>query len=70
MATQFFAKEPNRLQRSQRAEVQFAEQMFMTLEATGNGIGLAATQVGILKRIIIINIGEVDEEVYEPLVLF
>ena len=52
------------------AEVQFAEQMFMTLEATGNGIGLAATQVGVLKRIIIINIGEVDEEVYEPLVLF
>ncbi len=52
------------------AELQFAEQMFMTLEATGNGIGLAATQVGILKRIIIINIGEVDDEVYEPLVLF
>lgn len=52
------------------AELQFAEQMFMTLEATGNGIGLAATQVGVLKRIIIINIGEVDDEVYEPLVLF
>lgn len=51
-------------------ELQFAEQMFMTLEATGNGIGLAATQVGVLKRIIIINIGEVDDEVYEPLVLF
>lgn len=52
------------------AELQFAEQMFMTLEATGNGIGLAATQVGVLKRIIIINIGEIDDEVYEPLVLF
>ncbi len=52
------------------AELQFAEQMFMTLEATGNGIGLAATQVGVLKRIIIVNIGEVDDEVYEPLVLF
>ena len=52
------------------AELQFTEEMFMTLEATGNGIGLAATQVGVLKRIIIINIGEVDDEVYEPLVLF
>ena len=52
------------------AELQFTEQMFMTLEATGNGIGLAATQVGVLKRIIIINIGEVDDEVYEPLALF
>ncbi|MXV83483.1 peptide deformylase [Candidatus Poribacteria bacterium] len=52
------------------AELQFAEQMFMTLEGTGNGIGLAATQVGVLKRIIIINIGEIDDEVYEPLVLF
>jgi peptide deformylase len=52
------------------AELQFAEQMFMTLEATGNGIGLAATQVGVLKRIIIINIGEIDDEVYEPLALF
>lgn len=52
------------------AELQLAEQMLMTLEATGNGIGLAATQVGILKRLIIIDIGEVDDEVYEPLVLF
>ena len=52
------------------AELQLAEQMLMTLEATGNGIGLAATQVGVLKRLIIVNIGEVDDEVYEPLVLF
>lgn len=52
------------------AERQLAEQMLMTLEATGNGIGLAATQVGILKRLIIVNIGEVDDEIYEPLVLF
>ena len=28
------------------AELQLAEQMLMTLEAIGNGIGLAATQVG------------------------
>jgi peptide deformylase len=52
------------------AELQLAEQMLMTLEATGNGIGLAATQVGVLKRLIIVDIGEVDDEEYEPLVLF
>jgi len=53
-----------------KAERQFADQMLMTLEATGNGIGLAATQVGVLKRLIIVNIGEEDDEAYEPLVLF
>ena len=52
------------------AEHQLAEQMLMTLYATGNGIGLAATQVGVLKRLIIVDIGEEDDEEYEPLVLF
>ena len=52
------------------AEQQLAEQMLETLYATGNGIGLAATQVGILKRLIIVDIGEDDDETYEPLVLF
>jgi peptide deformylase len=52
------------------AERQLAEDMLMTLEATGNGIGLAATQVGVLKRLIIVDIGEEDDEEYEPLVLF
>ena len=52
------------------AEYQLAEQMLETLYATGNGIGLAATQVGILKRLIIVDIGEEDDEAYEPLVLF
>ena len=52
------------------AERQLAVQMLETLYATGNGIGLAATQVGVLKRLIIINIGEEDDETYEPLVLF
>ena len=51
-------------------ERQFADQMLMTLEVTGNGIGLAATQVGALKRLIVVNIGEADDEAYEPLVLF
>lgn len=52
------------------AERQLAEQMLETLYATGNGIGLAATQVGVLKRLIIIDIGEDDDDTYEPLVLF
>ena len=52
------------------AERLLAEQMLETLYATGNGIGLAATQVGILKRLIIVDIGEEDDETYEPLVLF
>lgn len=52
------------------AERQLAVQMLETLYATGNGIGLAATQVGVLKRLIIVDIGEEDDEEYEPLVLF
>lgn len=52
------------------AERQLAEKMLMTLVATGNGIGLAATQVGVLKRLIVVDIGEVDDEEYETLVLF
>lgn len=52
------------------AELQLAEQMLLTLEAVGNGIGLAATQVGILTRLIVIDIGEDETETYEPLVLF
>ena len=52
------------------AELQIAEQMLETLYTTGTGIGLAATQVGILKRLIIVDIGEDDDEEYEPLALF
>ena len=52
------------------AERQLAVLMLETLYATGNGIGLAATQVGVLKRLIIVAIGEDDDETYEPLVLF
>ena len=52
------------------AERQLAELMLTTLEATGNGIGLAATQVGVLKRLIVVDIGEEDDEAYEPLILF
>lgn len=52
------------------AERQLAEDMLLTLHATGNGIGLAATQVGVLKRLIIVDIDEEDDDEYEPLVLF
>lgn len=52
------------------AERELAEQMLATLTAVGNGIGLAATQVGILKRLLVIDIGEEAEETHEPLVLF
>ena len=51
-------------------ERQFAVQMLETLYATGNGIGLAATQVGVLKRLIVVNIAEEDDETDDPLVLF
>ena len=51
-------------------ERQLAVQMLETLYATGNGIGLAATQVGVLKRLIVVDIGEEDDETYQPLVLF
>ena len=53
-------------------ELQLADEMLETLHATGNGIGLAATQVGVLKRLIIVDIGGDEEEMeeYEPLVLF
>lgn len=52
------------------AEVKLADDMLMTLYDTGNGIGLAATQVGILKRFLIVDIGDTDEETFEPLLLF
>ncbi len=52
-------------------EIKLAEDMLMTLYGTGNGIGLAATQVGILKRFLVVDIGGEDEEdIFEPLLLF
>ena len=52
------------------AELQLAEKMLITMYATGNGIGLAATQVGVLKRFLIVDISEVADEEYEPVMLF
>lgn len=52
------------------AEIKLAEDMLKTLYATGNGIGLAATQVGVLKRFLIVDLGESEDEKFEPLMLF
>ena len=52
-------------------EIKLAEDMLMTLYATGVGIGLAATQVGVLKRFLVVDIGGDDEEEkFDPLLLF
>ena len=52
------------------AEIKLAEEMLRTLYATGNGIGLAATQVGILKRFLIVDLGDDENEKFDPLMLF
>ena len=52
------------------AEIKLAEEMLMTLYATGNGIGLAATQVGVLKRFLIVDLGDDENQESEPLMLF
>ncbi len=53
------------------AEIKLADDMLMTLYATGVGIGLAATQVGVLKRFLIVDIsGDDEEEKFDPLLLF
>lgn len=51
-------------------EIKLAEDMLITFYAIGNGIGLAATQVGILKRFLIVDIGDEEDEEFEPLMLF
>ena len=51
-------------------ELQLAEEMLITMYATGNGIGLAAPQVGVLKRFLIVDVSAVDDEEYEPVMLF
>ena len=52
------------------AELQLAEEMLITMYTTGNGIGLAAPQVGVLKRFLIVDVSAVDDEEYEPVMLF
>lgn len=50
------------------AETKLAREMLITLYAT-NGIGLAATQVGVLKRFLIVDI-DIEDADYEPIMLF
>lgn len=45
--------------------VQLLEDMHETLKISKDGIGLAAPQVGILKRLIVIDLTEEDGEVYK-----
>jgi peptide deformylase len=58
------------VQKITEAETKLAEEMLMTLYATGNGIGLAATQVGILKQFLIVDLSENEDDGIEPLFLF
>ncbi len=58
------------VQKITEAEITLAEEMLMTLYATGNGIGLAATQVGILKQFLIVDLSENEDDGIEPLFLF
>ncbi len=58
------------VQKITEAEIKLAEEMLMTLYATGNGIGLAATQVGILKQFLIVDLSENEDDGIEPLFLF
>ena len=50
-------------------ELKFSEEMLMTLEAT-QGIGLAATQVGVLKQLLVVDLSANQDEIFEPMVLF
>ncbi|HOK43937.1 MAG TPA: peptide deformylase [Thermoclostridium caenicola] len=45
------------------------EDMKETLYACGNGIGLAAPQVGILKRMIVIDLGDGPMEIINPVIV-
>ena len=58
------------VQKITEAEIKLAEEMLITLYATGNGIGLAATQVGILKQFLIVDLSENEDDGIEPLFLF
>ena len=51
------------------AEQKLADDMLATMYAAPNGIGLAATQVGVMKRLIVID-AKRDDPASRPLVLF
>ena len=45
--------------------IELLEDMHETLKCSNDGIGLAAPQIGILKRLIVIDLSEEDGEVYK-----
>ena len=45
--------------------VELLNDMYDTLKASDDGIGLAAPQIGILKRLVVIDLSEEDGEVYK-----
>lgn len=49
--------------------IDLLEDMKDTLYSCGNGIGLAAPQVGILKRIIVIDVGDGLMEIINPVII-
>ncbi len=63
-------KRAETVQEITNVELKLAEEMLITLYASF-GVGLAATQVGVLKRFLIVDIGEdADGKEFEPLMLF
>ena len=45
--------------------IQLLEDMHETLKSSKDGVGLAAPQIGILKRLIVIDLSEEDGEIYK-----
>ena len=45
--------------------VELLNDMYDTLKASDDGIGLAAPQIGVLKRLVVIDLSEEDGEVYK-----
>ena len=45
--------------------VELLDDMYDTLKASDDGIGLAAPQIGVLKRLVVIDLSEEDGEVYK-----
>ena len=74
MAIRNIVKEGDEVLRKRSKEVkeindkirELFEDMKETLRKTGNGIGIAAPQVGILRRMIVIDLGEGPIEIIIP----
>ena len=54
------------LLRKKSREVEVVDDMYETMKASNDGIGLAAPQVGVLKRLVVIDLGEEgDGKIYK-----